>query len=150
MSRNETVEDIRVKLGLSRPQLERVLIGYEDDELSRMRQIAKEYSAYCARLRQSIRALRPEPVDGMDCLSVRQVSEVLKLGEFHVSNLRARGKLEAVYKEGYGTLFPVETVINLVGRPLARREHYSPLAPQFISWLNERGLLVNEDAAVSA
>lgn len=133
-------ETARKRIGLSVAQFTQ-LIGDPSDR-SYERKLDDVLEAY-GRFRENIRIklqvelLHPFTVqDGHPYFSTDQVSRILQIGEFHVSNLRAREVLPSI-RVGRKTVYKPADVIAVLDQPLEHRKHSSPLAIAFMRFVEQ-------------
>lgn len=144
----DRVETTRLSIGLSRPQMDKLMAGV-DFPLVRVKEIEREYRLFISDIRRKLLAESKRPVvvfDDEPCLSTVQVSRATGIGEFHLTTFRQRGKLFAI--EIPGRRYPVfrySDIREFVDRPIGPREHHLPLAPVFIRWLQDKGIVAYED-----
>jgi hypothetical protein len=148
-----TPELLRRKMGLARTQMLRALrtadmrvLDTPDDQqdpivLSRCALIEREYGAYVAETMHEIwlEAEHPDYADSdaTPYLSSRQAARALGVGEFHLANMRDRGKLKAHHRVGRNYAFAVADLLTLVQDPASAGGYNSPLASAFLAYLEQ-------------
>lgn len=133
------VEATRKQVGLSRPQIERLLSAYcpDGEDLDRfLSRLEKEHERFMAKTVETVHSL----AGGRGWLSTSDVSQATGMGEFQVANLRRRGKLVADYPSGSRRYpqYPLESVLAFLHREPNFREHNSPLSWEFLRVLEEK------------
>lgn len=133
------IENIRQAVGVSRPSWIQLLGASSetalrgDAMLAAAKDVQRAHSRFIRKMIANVAAEFETPivVDDVEYITTAQVSRALGLGEFHVSALRDRGKLQAV-RYGRRTLFSREAVMDLVTRGIEPRTQHAPLAPRFV------------------
>lgn len=140
---SQYAETARKRIGLSAGQFAQ-LVGDPTDPANRYyeRKLDDVLEAY-GRFRESIRIkllvelLHPFAVyEGKPYFSTDQVSRILQIGEFHVSNLRAREVLPSI-RLGRKTVYKPSDVEAVLDQPLEHRKHSSPLAIAFMRFVEQ-------------
>lgn len=101
---SQTDEEIRSLCGLSRTQWD-ILVG--SDMSFTPTEIKKQYAAFMDGIRNRLEREFRRPaivIDGVPYLSTVQAAEALDVGEYHLSTMRSRGKLEGT-KHGRRTIY---------------------------------------------
>src|SRR5436190_11785548 len=133
-------EAARKRIGLSVGQFSQ-LVGDPSDRYYE-RKLDDALEAYgrfktATRIKHQVEMLHPFAIiDGRAYFSTDQVSRILQIGEFHVSNLRAREVLSSV-RHGRKTVYKPADVLALLEEPLEHRKHSSPLALAFMRFVEQ-------------
>lgn len=151
-----TPERIRRLVGLARPQMLRALarpaklpvdprvLDLSDAEqapavLTRALEMERFYTAYAAAVIAAIRSEAKNAaitIDGKPFLTSRQAARALGVGEFHLANMRDRGKIPA-QRAGRNYAFAAEDLIAIVKKPAKSGGYHSPLAGAFLERFKE-------------
>jgi len=146
-----TPERVRRLVGLARPQMLRALkttdarvLDIPDAEqdpavLTKAAAIEAAYALYTGAIIAAIKTEAKNPaakIDGKPYLSTRQAARALGVGEFHLANMRDRGKLPA-QRAGRNYAFAVKDLITIATKPEKAGGYHSPLAGAFLEYLDE-------------
>lgn len=149
----ERLDAMRVRCGLARPDWYRLLgVAKEADAFNPNGETAPGVAAraqlICRKHRTFIRSLenavarefaRPAfVIDDQPLLSTIQVARALGVGDFHISTLRDRGRVDAT-RAGRSWGFSRSAVAALITNE-KQLGYHSPLATAFLRWLDEEGV----------
>lgn len=101
------------------------------------RHIERLYNEYISlvRVRLEREFKRPETViDGVPYLSTVQTARALGVGEFHLANIRERGRLHGE-KLGRRAIYSRTELERFITEPMGDTSPYSALAYAFLRWL---------------
>ena len=142
----EHIDVIRRKCGLSRPQMLSLLNLKQASQLrdvdvaNRAKDeadaIEASYTAYLAAVRRRLAAELDRPVvvlEGVPHLSTVQTARVLGVGEFHLANIRERGRIVG-HKLGRRAVYSEQELRRFIQEPMGANSPYSALALAFLRW----------------
>lgn len=168
-----TIERVRVKVGLTKPQMMRLLdrnpdnvmlkptqalsiFAMSDDELlekverrttgtpssliRRALEVEEMYDRWYAEVMSRLEAIASGSPDGF--LRTRDVARVLGISDFHLSQLRIRGTVEATQESQRRYVYTLDGVKDLVRNNSKTitsnsKKTRGPLTNAFLSWINE-------------
>lgn len=135
------VEEIRLRIGVSRPTWAE-LLGTSDPDaaLARAKELDRDHRTFKRRVVNAldIEFARPTLVlDDVKYITTRQATRALGLGEFHLSNLRDRQRVE-YRRVGRRTLYSRSALDDLINMTIAPRAQHAPLSTAFVAFLEER------------
>lgn len=111
------------------------LVGGDEEDAAIS--IAVAYEDFVRYLERAIDYELRDPMitfENVPYITAMQVSRALGIGEFHVCNLRARGKL-ASEKFGRRSLYNRAHLMAFIHAPLAEGERHLGLANAFVRWM---------------
>lgn len=152
------VEEVRVRLGLSRPEFLRLSddgwpssIFTEstppDSAVAVAKRLSRQWGEYVRHVRRELDREFRVPfaiIDGEPCISTIQVGRALGVGEFHLSNLRDRQAL-ASHRVGRRTVYSRAAIEALIDKPLVPPSRHSPLSAAFLRHVAERAYAAPRD-----
>lgn len=127
-------ESIRRRTGLSKTQWAELVRGQNEDQ--RAYEISRLFERFLAHVHRALDNEFKNPeyeVDGVPCLSTIQAARALGIGEFHLANLRDRGKLKG-RKFGRRAAFARVDLDAFLSIPQAPQERQSAMAQAFLRW----------------
>lgn len=146
-----TIERIRLKVGLTKPQMLRVieskagritLFTAREDSIdpafiTRAVEIEEKYDVWVESVLTRLRYAASSSPDGY--LRTRDVARILGISDFHLSQIRIRGNVEATPDKPRRYLYTYEAVADLVrsnSETLTSEDRKSrgPLTNGFLAW----------------
>jgi hypothetical protein len=146
-----TIERVRIKVGLTKPQILRVLeskpgrvtmFTAKDDSIDpfflvRARELEVRYECWRQMVTARLEAAARSSRDGY--LRTREVARILGISDFHLSQMRIRGQVDAIQEGARRYKYTIEQVIALVqsnsevlGTEI--RKNRGPLTNGFLAW----------------
>lgn len=136
------VEATRARVGLSRPQMDRLMKRYlpkgaSAEAMSQfLTRVVREHDRYRTRTLSRITEMA-ERNGGY--LTTSDVSEATGMGEFQVANLRRRDKLKATFAPGERyPRYMLADVVEFVDLKPTYRQHHNPLSWDFLRHFENR------------
>lgn len=149
-----TIERVRIKVGLTKPQILRVLeskpgrvtMFTSKDEnidpvfLMRARDLEARYEVWRDEVIGKLQSAADASTDGY--LRTREIARILGVSDFHLSQMRIRGQVDAVQEGTRRFKYTIDQVIALVfsnssvlGTEV--RKNRGPLTNGFLAWRRE-------------
>lgn len=168
-----TIERIRIKVGLTKPQMMRLLednpdnvilrqaqtlslFSLSDDEvvtraerrqpgtpsslIQRAQEIEEAYDVWVIEIIARLESLAETSPNSI--LRTRDISRILGISDFHLSQLRIRGQVKASQESSRRFVYNLSDILDLVkrnSRTVSRtsRKTRGPLTNAFLSWMEE-------------
>lgn len=146
-----TIERVRLKVGLTKPQMLRVieakagritLFSTREETIDpafllKARQVEEKYDRWVEQVLHKLRYAADATPDGL--LRTRDVARILGISDFHLSQIRIRGNVEATADKPRRFLYTYDAVADLVrsnSEVLTSEDRKSrgPLTNGFLAW----------------
>jgi hypothetical protein len=149
-----TIERVRIKVGLTKPQIlhvleskpGRVTLFTARDEaidpifLYRVSELERQYDLWREEVKDKLKAAAYSSRDGY--LRTREVARILGISDFHLSQMRIRGQVDAVQEGTRRFKYTLAQILDLVDSNSTVlgtevRKNRGPLTNGFLAWRAE-------------